>query len=446
MKKIPYLLIAVILLQFSCRKDNRIEKLQIELESVLNERSNGDGLSYYQLPDGDDLSQFPQDPANPLNKEKIELGKLLFHETALGNNPEKAMSIGKYSCATCHFAKAGFQAGIQQGIGEGGAGFGWKGEGRTIHSQYTEASIDVQPVRTPSILNIAFQKNILWNGQFGATDKNVGTEANWIAGTPKEFNQLGYEGTEIQAIAGLQVHRMGCDKQMMEDIGYKTMFDEAFPGVPETERYNKEHAGLAIAAYERTVVANKAPFQRWLRGDYEALSKEELEGAILFFEKAQCGSCHTGPALNSMSFHALGFDDLDGPGVYGNDLQAIHLANLGRGGFTGNTEDNYKFKVPQLYNLKDSPFYGHGGNFYSVADVIKYKNRGVAQNPDVASSQLSQHFQPLGLSEKEISKITTFIVESLYDSDLMRFEPDHILSGNCFPNGDEQSMVDLDCK
>jgi len=132
---------------------------------------------------------------------------------------------------------------------------------------------------------------------------------------------------------------------------------------------------MAIAAYERTILSNQAPWQDWLRGNTSAMSDSEKRGAIAFFGKAECGSCHNGPALNSMSFHALGMEDLTGADVVnGNDN------DLGRGGFTQNPEETDKCKTPQLYNLKDSPFYGHGGNFNSVREVIEYKNNAVPQN------------------------------------------------------------------
>lgn len=50
---------------------------------------------------------------------------------------------------------------------------------------------------------------MLWNGQFGATGPNVGTESEWTIGTPKEVNTLGFEGIESQA--GLDVHRLEID-------------------------------------------------------------------------------------------------------------------------------------------------------------------------------------------------------------------------------------------
>ncbi|PWK15460.1 cytochrome c peroxidase [Arcicella aurantiaca] len=116
------------------------------------------------IPNSNELNKIPQDPKNPLSNEKVELGKLLFHETAIGRNSIKTNSAFTYSCSSCHHSKAGFQACLPQGIGEGGTGFGQNGEGRTFNSAYQESEYDVQPIRTPSTLNIAYQTNILWNG------------------------------------------------------------------------------------------------------------------------------------------------------------------------------------------------------------------------------------------------------------------------------------------
>ena len=72
---------------------------------------------------------------------------------------------------------------------------------------------------------------MLWNGQFGATSDNIGTETNWTPGTPKETNNLGFEGIETQAIAGLGVHRMNIDKKFCEDFNYAPIIFEAFQTV-----------------------------------------------------------------------------------------------------------------------------------------------------------------------------------------------------------------------
>jgi cytochrome c peroxidase len=221
---------------------------------------------------------------------------------------------------------------------------------------------------------------------------------------------------------------------------YEDLFDIAFPSWPQATRYTVRTAGMAIAAYERTLLANQAPWQDWLRGNTSAMTESEKRGAVLFFSKAECYKCHTGPALNSMAFYGLGMNDLNGA-----DVAAQTTNDLGRGGFTQNPEDNYKFKVPQLYNLKDSPFFGHGGNFTSVREVIEYKNNATPENPNVPESQLAAEFHALGLTDSEITDLVNFIENALYDANLMRYTPDALPSGFCFPNNDAISVIDQGC-
>ena len=277
------------LLFAACKKDdNNNAKLDDQLETALKLASNGVGKPFYVLPLSNEFDKIPQDPKNPVTKAKVDLGQLLFHETGLAVNPKHPQGMGTYACASCHFASAGFQAGRHQGIADGGSGFGVNGEGRIPSAAYDLSELDVQAIRTPSALNIAYQEAILWNGQFGATGPNAGTQANWTVGTPKETNNLGYQGTETQAIAGLNVHRMKCEEPLVATFAYKPMFDVAFPSVDASARYDREHGGLAIAAFERTLLANKAPFQQWLRGESKAMSDQQKRGAILFFDKAGC--------------------------------------------------------------------------------------------------------------------------------------------------------------
>lgn len=393
-------------------------------------------------PSETDFNAIPSDLNNPITAEKVELGKMLYHETMIAKNANMDDGMNTYSCASCHHVDAGFQSGIKQGIGEGGLGFGSFGEGRIKNPIYVESDLDVQPIRTPTILNVAFQKVMLWNGQFGATGVNEGTESAWTVGTPKEANTLGFEGVETQAIAGLDVHGLKIEEDYIINSSYKDLFDNAFPDIEENQRYTKLNAALAIAAYERTLLPNKAPFQNWLRGNISAMEYDETEGAKLFFGKAQCFSCHSGPGLNGMGFHALGMRDLEG-----SEIMTIidEATQKGRGGFTGNSDDNYKFKTPQLYNLKDVQFFGHGGSFQSVKEVIEYKNQANSENEMVLQDQLSSNFVPLNLTEIEIDQLTLFIENGLYDDNLQRYVPENIPSGNCFPNADSNSSADLGC-
>jgi len=434
----------------SCKKEKEITENPIGvnydkiLEDALTSASDGIGIAHYLLPDDGQYHLIPQDPTNPINHAKIALGRMLYHESGIAINPRMSQGTGTMSCASCHHAQGGFQANMRQGIGEGGVGFGSSGEGRKANPSYPIDSVDVQPLRTPTVLNCAYQKVMLWNGQFGATGPNAGTESNWTPGTPIATNQLGHEGVEIQAIAGLGVHRMDVTADVCETYQeYEQLFDICFPEFPIETRYSKRTAGLAVAAYERTLVANQAPFQHWLRGESNALSDSEKRGGALFFGKAECGSCHNGPALNSMSFHALGMDDLVGENVLRSNPN--DPAHKGRASFTHDPADEYKFKTPQLYNLMDSKFFGHGGSFRTVREVVEYKNDGVATNFNVPASQLAEEFQPLHLTDEEITDIVNFIENGLYDNNLMRYTPNALPSGNCFPNNDVLSQIDQGC-
>lgn len=436
--------LALALILTACHSDDYPgDLLDRSLDAQIAAAIPSKGKTSLQLPLPTSYNDIPQDPRNPLTDAKVLLGSKLYHESGMGSEAKKEVGVFTYSCASCHHAAAGFQANIRQGIGDGGMGFGLSGEARRKNPTYEDADLDVQPIRTPTTLNSAYQELMLWNGQFGAVGDNIGTEAQWTVGTPKEVNNLGYHGLEIQAIAGLGVHRMESDEDFCEGMGYRDLFDAAFPNVSKPERYDREHAGLAIAAYERTLLSTEAPFQRWLAGDLSAMNEPQKRGANLFFGKANCVSCHQGPALNDMAFHGIGMGDLVGADVVSDPNDGAHK---GRGGFTGEADDMYKFKTPQLYNLKDSPFYGHGGTFRSIREVIMYKNSAVPENNNVPTSQLSPDFQPLGLSTQEVEDLVDFIEEGLYDPNLDRYLPSNLPSGFCFPNNDTNSRSDLGCQ
>lgn len=427
----------------SCKEDLYlpVRKIDRNLEDLLLKRSGINNVSFFVLPESDDFNNIPQDPKNPITKEKVTLGRMLFHETGLAKGAKHKDGVNTYSCASCHHSKAGFQSCKRQGIGDGGSGFGNAGEIRKMATNYTSKMVDVQPIKSPSILNGAYQKLMLWNGQFGATDMNIGTENKWTEGTPKATNKLGFEGLETQAIAGLKVHRLKIDEKLITDLGYKPLFDTAFYDIPKNKRYTAFNAGLAIAAYERTVVATEAPFQKWLKGDIEAMSKEEKQGALLFFGKGKCYECHTGPSLNSMSFAALGMNDLEGSDILGKPVDKA--TRKGRGGFTGDPEDDYKFKVPQLYSIKYNRFYGHGSSFSSIKDIIIYKNKAIKENTLVPDNALDSKFKPLNLTDNEINLLTLFVEKSLNDENLGRYTPESVLSKNCIPNNDIQSKKEI---
>ncbi len=457
MKK--YCFFVLILVLLSCENDDYIpidsdinqnyvtykngQGIDKQLIKALEDVSGGLGAPFFTLPNADDYANIPQDPLNPITQEKVDLGKLLFHETATGGNPKTPSLKNTYSCASCHHAAAGFSAGIRQGIGEAGIGFGTNGNSRIINQSVPVDLVDIQPIRSPTVLNVAYQDIMLWNGQFGGSGTNLGTEANW---TNIQENFLGLEGVEVQAIKGQGVHRLLVDENFAVTFGYQQMFDDAFPNTPQNERYSTQNAALAIAAYERTVLPNKSPWQEWLKGDSTALTKEEKRGALVFFGKGKCYECHTGPALNDKNFYSFGMGDFDDSNqAIVLDASGFENVKKGRGGFTKNADDNYKFKTPTLYNLVDNGIFGHGGTFTSVKDVIEYKNEGVPQSSEVPTQNLAPQFGNINLTKKQIDNLTLFIENGLQDPQLERYVPNAINSGFCFPNNDPVSKVDLGC-
>ncbi len=411
------------------------QELSQDLRAHLIASSAGQGIDAYILPESDDFDAIPQDPSNPITAEKVALGKLLFHDHRFALNGQSGVEPD-WSCSTCHQMQSGFKPGIAQGIGEGGEGIG---ESRRLILGFDPLADDdapnkpdMQPIAVPSILNIAYQDVVLWNGQLGNASNgvvNAGLPNTILTPNtlPSTVNARGLSGIESQAVIGQQVHRLRFNERspLQTDATYRALWQAAYP----TSSVDiAEDVGKAIAAYERTLFANRSPFQRWLKGDETAMNESELRGAYLFFTKAGCSACHAGPALSSAPgaleselFFAVGFDDFD------NNRVAIHgpiadSARLGRGGFTQNDAQNYAFKVPQLYNLADAKVFGHGASFDSIKAVVQYKNLAVAQNSD-AALHLDARFTPLGLSIREVNELTTFLSTALYDPALSRYVP-----------------------
>lgn len=448
MKKIYVFTAIVAAVFFACKSDPFWSPLDYELTQIISNRTQSGTLQEFILPESDDYAGLPnQDPKNPVTALKVELGRMLFFETGLGLEPTYPVSKVSYSCSSCHIPSRGFTAGRFQGIADGAMGFGESGEGRFKNTLYTGDEVDAQGARPLPVINTTFVTNALWAGTFGTFDANEGTEAAWNQDTLVEINFKGLKGLEANNERALIVHRQVVNKAVTDSLGYTAMFDAAFPEIPVDQRYTRQTAAFAIAAYFRTILTNEAPFQNYLKGDKAAMTEQQKKGAVLFFGKAGCVSCHNSPSLNALphKFFALGVHNLYQTGQEVFRTGPADKRNLGRGGFTGQAEDMHKFKVPQLYNMKDIDFYFHGASKTSLKEVVEYFNNAIPENPDVPSSQLAPQFRPLGLSEQEIDDLVEFLENGLYDPNLGRYAPTQTMSGNCFPNNDPVSRSEMGC-
>ncbi|MEE9437767.1 MAG: cytochrome c peroxidase [Saprospiraceae bacterium] len=441
-----YVVILVVLISIlSCTKDQMAPLIELDnkLRSLVTVASPNGKMSFYVLPDENDLVNVPQDPKNQLTAAKVQLGKFMFHDTGLAQDAKKPSGMGTYSCASCHNSDSGFKSGSFQGIADGGIGYGVEGENRVMDTQYEQNELDVQSARPLSLVNVGYVTNTFWNGQFGGGDVNIGTEDVWELRTDTERNALGFEGIETQNFDGLISHRISISKEILEENGYIELFDEVFGDIPEESRYTIETASFAFSAYIRTIVSNRAPFQKWLKGNKQEMSEKSKKGAILFFSKANCSNCHYSENLGSSEFHALGVNDMYQQPSYNTSKE--DRRNLGRGGFTGRDRDLHKFKVPGIYNNADGDFFFHGASIKTIEELVDYKNNAVGENPDVSKNRISSKFKPLNLNDEEKSDLVHFLKYGLHDPNLDRYVPEYVPSGNCIPNSDTQSKIDLGC-
>ena len=418
------------------------------LKTQLNERSATGSYEGYIMPDGTDLAALPnQGEKNPVTQAKVELGRMLFFETGLALENKYPTAKNTYSCSSCHIPSRGFTAGRFQGVADGAIGFGVSGELRSKNPLYLGDEVDAQGARPLPVINLTYVTNALWAGTFGSFNVNVGTEASWHQDSLVEINFKGLPGLEANNARALAVHRQVINKAVTDSLGYTAMFDAAFPEIPVSQRYNRETGAFAIAAYFRTILTNRAPFQKWLKGDQTAMTEQQKKGALLFFGKAGCADCHNSPSLNSQphQFFALGVKNHYQSGYQVFRTGPNDKRNLGRGGFTERAEDMHKFKVPQLYNLRDVGFYFHGASKTSLKEVVEYFNAGVPENPEVPASQITGFMRPLGLTPQEIDDLVEFLANGLYDPELERYQPSVTMSGNCFPNNDPLSRIEMGC-
>ncbi len=396
------------------------------------------GVESLQVPT--DINDLPQpllpggdiDPLYIITEAKVALGKLLFHDPAFSGASSFAETRLTASCASCHFSAAGFRAGQVSSFGVGARGFVDE-EGRARRApipsllavdegptpvDFSDA-VDNPAIVSPSINMVAYFDELLWNG----SARQAG---------PGELPPV-----ERQIRIAFEQHRMNDEALQLIDA-YLPLFEIAFPetaGQPAEIQIDLFNIFRAIGAYERTVVSNQSRWDAFLAGDDLALSLQELDGAELFFGDGGCVACHSGPALGSTTYHAMG--TAEHPGL----PQGVQ--DVGRYAVTLDPNDRFKFRAMTVRHLKGNGPFFHGGSAETVEDVIRYKNAGV---PEQIVPTLSPLFVPLGLSEGEVLALTVFVRDALHDPNMTRFAPAELPSGLCLPHDDRTSRFDAACE
>jgi cytochrome c peroxidase len=318
-----------------------------------------------------------QDPA------LVDLGRSLFFDKILSGNRDIA-------CASCHDLRNGTNDGRSLSIGTGAIGTGASrvlGPGRSV-----------TPRNAPALFSVGLGAFYLfWDGR--VTDVNgtgrfttpagialPGGVANLVAaqamipvtnrlemrGNPGDHDLFGNPNElaipSDSAFASIWKVTMA---RVLAVSGYVQKFNAAYPTLT-TSQLGFEHAANAIAAFEVTSFSKtNSPFDRYLARDDGALSADAKRGALLFFAKAGCASCHNGPLLGGQSFANTGVPQI-GPGI-----SPSAPLDAGRGDVVAGgppQSGKFTFRVSPLRNVELSAPYMHDGVYPTLEAVVQHYN------------------------------------------------------------------------
>jgi cytochrome c peroxidase len=314
--------------------------------------------------------------------ELVALGRSLFFDKELSGNRN-------VSCATCHSPVVATVDGLSINIGTGGEGLGpLRNAGAfppTPHDPQSRGSRNMTPLF--NLGHRQFQK-LFWDGRV-QVDESVPQGFDTPAGPdlPYGFGRALdalsiFAETDLQEMTGQPGTNELADASVISRPAiwaalvarlaaipeYVDLFTQAFPEVGgDPGAMTIVQVGTALGAFQSVAFrSDNSPFDRFLRGDRQALSVNAKRGMLLFYGRAECSSCHRGVFQTDHDFHAIGIPQV-GPG-FGDGLDGRE--DFGREGVTGDSGDRYRFRTPSLRNVYLTGPWGHDGFFNSLPAVI----------------------------------------------------------------------------
>lgn len=290
--------------------------------------------------------EFANEPVWPIpealnvDKRKAELGEILYHHTALSGD-------NTVSCATCHPL-----------------------EGAGVDALQTSTGIREQKgdINAPTVYNAAFNFKQFWDGRANSLEEQAG-------GPP--MNPVEMDGGSWSAVA----------ERLSKDSDFEKEFKKVYP-----DGFNEKNITDAIAAFERTLITPNSPFDRYLKGDKNAITKEQIRGYELF-KQCNCTLCHSGQNFGGQSFEYMGLAR-----DYFNDRGDVGKINdTGLAANTKDERDFRKFKTPTLRNVALTAPYFHDGSSKTLKHAVEV---------------MAKYQRDKELDDDEISAIVKFL-ESL---------------------------------
>ena len=345
----------------------------------------------------DTLSALPQafkaPPDNPPSADKAALGKLLFWDPILSGNQDVA-------CASCHHPRFGYAENRDLSIGVNGVGLG---EDRRFASPN---AIPFVKRNSQTLLNVAFN-GIDGAGRYDPSaapmfwDKRAASLETQALEPIKAFEEMrGNAYAEDRAVDAV-VARL----KAIPD--YRALFAKAFGGENAVSAGN---LGKALATFERTLLANNSPFDRYMRGDHKAMTSAQIEG-MQRFESTGCTNCHNGPMFSDYKPHVLGVPDND------------KLPESDR----GIKDAPYAFRTASLRNLGFTAPYMHSGAFQTLNEVVRFYRRS-PRNPNVGRQEVDRLVRQLRRPGRAADELVEFL-SALNDESFDKTIPSRVPSG-----------------
>jgi cytochrome c peroxidase len=270
------------------------------------------------LPDALHTAVRPGEPIRPIppaaefagDGRQVDLGRRLFFDPMLSRD-------GTVRCVDCHPFDHGGADPRPRSFGVGGVRGG---------------------VQAPSVFNLAFNHCYNWDG----ASCDLAAHALIPLANPKVMDM-----TPERLVAALATT-------------YTDSFAAAYP-----DGLTAANVAHALGAYERTLVTPNAPIDRWLRGDDDALTPEQLAGYRLFKELG-CVSCHQGTNVGGNLFQRFGVLSEPGDG-----RDALPDDYRGRERVSKREEDRGVLRVPSLRNVALTAPYFHDASAATLEDAVR---------------------------------------------------------------------------
>ncbi|MCC6142660.1 MAG: heme-binding domain-containing protein [Candidatus Hydrogenedentes bacterium] len=266
------------------------------------------------------------------NPAKVELGRQLYHDVRLSGD-------NTLSCASCHALDKGGtdQAPVSTGIN------GQKG-----------------PINSPTTFNSGFQFVQFWDGRAADLKEQA-------AGPVHNPLEMGSNWDQVLP-------------KLQEDADFVQAFTAVYP-----EGLSGDAITDAIAEFERTLITPNSPFDKYLKGDQQAIGAKAHKGYEIFKE-AGCANCHVGKAMGGQSFERMG--------RYREYFQNPKDPDFGRYNVTKAEADKFHFKVPLLRNVEVTFPYFHDASTSDLAEAVRV---------------MADHQSRRKLSDMEVDQIVSFL-------------------------------------